>query len=340
MWYRQPAWQCITVVSPPSQTLALLLQALGFCGILSVEYKHKQKTMALTSQRSKIAPHHKKIRGDHHRHSKQYLKAYHPYLPLLLIVLVGLAINIFWSSRIGVLGAATNLSATSLLTDTNQARVKGNEDQVKLSPKLSAAAQAKAQDMVSKNYWAHVSPTGVTPWNFITKSGYTYYTAGENLAYGFSNAEDAVSGWMNSSEHRANLLNPNFTEVGFGIVPAQNFHGHPNTTVIVAMYAEPAIVDANIALSSSSTNLPSDTPLRNVARIQLMTHGEAPWSVMLITLISMLAIVWFAVRHFKIWKRVFVESEEFVVQHKFLDVLIVATAVAGFILTRSAGFIH
>src|SRR5690348_2156865 len=100
--------------------------------------------MALTTHRPKQTPHHKKARGEHHRHSKHYLKTYYPYLPLLMIVLVGLAVNVFWSSRIGVLGATTNLSATSLLADTNQARVRGHEDELKLSPKLSAAAQAKA----------------------------------------------------------------------------------------------------------------------------------------------------------------------------------------------------
>jgi hypothetical protein len=105
------------------------------------------------------------------------------------------------------------------------------------------------------------------------------------------------------------------------------------------MYAEPAVSAGTIALASANDTA-SLAPLRGVARIQLMTHGQAPWSVMLLTLASMLALFWFAVRHFKIWKRVVVESEEFVVRHKLLDVLIIATAVAGFVLTRSAGFIH
>jgi hypothetical protein len=294
--------------------------------------------MAISNQRPKIQPHHRKARGDHHRHSKHYLKTYYPYLPMLLIVLVGLAVNVFWSSRIGVLGASTNLSANSLLTDTNHARARGNEDNLKLNGALSAAAQAKAQDMVAKNYWSHNSPSGATPWNFITKSGYNYYSAGENLAYGFTNAEDTISGWMNSRAHRENLLNQNFTEVGFGIAPADNFLGHGKTTVIVAMYGEPSITGSNALLSSSTDN--SNTPLRNVSRVQLITHGQAPWSLTMLTFVTFLAMFWFAFRHYKIWKRVVVESEEFVIRHKFLDFLIVATAVAGFVLTRSAGFIH
>jgi uncharacterized protein YkwD len=294
--------------------------------------------MALTNHQPKIQPHHRKARGQHHRHSKHYLKTYYPYLPMLMLVLVGIAINVSWSSRTSVLGASTNLSATSLLHDTNQAREHGHEDYLKLNGALSAAAQAKAQDMVIQNYWAHISPAGTTPWNFIQKSGYHYYSAGENLAYGFTNAEDTVNGWMNSREHRANLLNQDFTEVGFGVAPANNFLGQGKTTIVVAMYAEPSIAGSNATLSSSTDSL--NAPLRNVARIQLMTHGQAPWSVTLLSLISLVAIVWFAVRHFKIWKRVLVESEEFVIHHKFLDIIIVSAIVVSFVLTRSAGFIH
>lgn len=294
--------------------------------------------MSLTSL-PKHQPHHKKAYGGHHRHSKHYLKTYSPYLPLLALVLVGLAVNIFWTSRTGVLGANTNVTASQLLSDTNLERSHSNEDDLALNNKLSAAAQTKANDMVSKNYWSHVTPDGKTPWNFITASGYTYYTAGENLAYGFANAEGVVDGWMNSSEHRANMLSNDFTEVGFGIATAPNFLGHGKTTVVVAMYAEPAIVvDSDTA--SASTDLPVNIPFHKVARVQLLTHGQAPWSVALVSLVSLLAVAWFLLRHVKAWKRVFVESEEFVIHHKFLDILIVATAVIGFLLTRSAGFIH
>lgn len=293
--------------------------------------------MALTTHQPKVTPHHKKSRGAHHRQSKHYLKTYYPYLPLLLIVMVGLAVNIFWSARTEVLGATTNLTATSLLTDTNNERLRGHEDQLQLNAKLSAAAQSKANDMAAKNYWSHTSPDGRTPWKFIAASGYDYYTAGENLAYGFSNAENTVAGWMNSREHRDNVLNPDYTEVGFGIVPADNFMGHGRATIVVAMYAEPAITSGNAVLASTTATL---APHRNVSRVQLLTQGQAPWSVTIVGLVGLLAAAWFLVRHFKIWKRVVVESEEFVVRHPVLDVLIITIAIAGFVLTRSAGFIQ
>lgn len=297
--------------------------------------------MSLAPTSKKTPPtHHKKRSGEHHRHSKHYLKTYYPYLPLLLIVLVGLAINVFWTSKGQVLGATSSMTASQLLTDTNHDRATAGQDNLKLSTALNAAAQSKANDMVAKNYWSHTTPDGRAPWYFIKQSGYTYYTAGENLAYGFPNAESAIDGWMNSNEHRANMLSADFTEVGFGIAPSTNFLGHGKTTVIVAMYAEPSVMGNTSNMSSASISPSQDIPLKNVARIQLLTHGQAPWSLTLLTLIAVSAATWFIYRHIKAWKRVLQESEEFFVHHRYLDILIVATAVAGFLLTRSAGFIN
>jgi uncharacterized protein YkwD len=283
--------------------------------------------------------HTKKARGEHHRQDKHYLKAYHPYLPLLLLVIVGLAINSFWTNKTAVLGANTNLSSSSLLLSTNRERLTHNEDPLNLDDKLSSAAQSKANDMVTKDYWSHTTPSGQQPWGFIQKSGYSYYAAGENLAYGFGNSEQTVAGWMNSREHRANLLNADYQEVGFGIATAKDYQHHGRTTVIVAMYAEPSPV-ADADTSGIATTAPSDLPIRNVARVQLLTGGQAPWSLLIVTTLTLVALLWFATRHVKAWKRVVTESEEFIWKHPFLDILIVAAVVVGFLLTRSAGFIQ
>jgi hypothetical protein len=74
--------------------------------------------------------------------------------------------------------------------------------------------------MAARDYWSHNTPDGQTPWSFITAAGYNYQTAGENLAYGFSTASDTVTGWMNSTEHRANILNGKFKELGVGVEPS------------------------------------------------------------------------------------------------------------------------
>ncbi|MDB5181397.1 MAG: hypothetical protein JWP13_160 [Candidatus Saccharibacteria bacterium] len=295
--------------------------------------------MALTTPKRKTSVHRRKAQGEHHRHSKHYLKAYHPYLPLLFLVIVGLAINVIWTARTNVLGSSTSLTSTELLQDTNNERLHNNQDPLKLNAKLSSAAQAKANDMAAKNYWSHTAPSGDKPWKFIQKSGYEYYAAGENLAYGFGDSSATITGWMNSREHRANLLHPDYQEVGFGIMTAKNYQGHGQTTIVVAMYAEPAIPGLS-DFSSAATIVQPDVPLRTVSRVQLLTGGTAPWSYSLILLATLIAAAWFIIRHLKFWHRVVVQSEEFIVEHKFLDVLIVAAAVTGFLLTRTAGFLH
>jgi hypothetical protein len=301
--------------------------------------------------------HHKKRSGEHHRQSKHYGKAYWPYLPLLVIVGVGLLVNAFWSHQgTSVLGYATDVSASSLLTDTNTQRNADNEAGLTLSNVLSSAAQAKANDMAKRNYWSHDTPDGATPWSFITKAGYNYEAAGENLAYGFNSSSAILNGWMHSTEHRANILNGNFKQVGFGIANAPNYQGTGPETIVVAMYAEPVTITA----ASSPTNNTSakqkavsstvgitspardakQPPAQRVARIQTFNAGAAPWTLFAISTLSALAMVWFLMRHGLFWHRALVKSEAFVVHHKFLDVTFISIATLGFILTRTAGMIH
>jgi len=135
-----------------------------------------------------------------------------------------LVVNAIWSAS-GVLGATSDFSASSLLASTNQQRLVDRENQLSLDPRLSQAAQAKADDMVASGYWSHTSPDGKTPWTFIAASGYNYERAGENLAYGFSGASQTIDGWMNSPEHRANILNAQYQNVGFGVANSAHYQG-------------------------------------------------------------------------------------------------------------------
>ena len=83
--------------------------------------------------------------------------------------------------------------------------------------RLVSLARQKSQDMITNNYFGHQSPTYGSPFDMMKKAGVTYRTAGENLA-GASTVQQAHSGLMNSSGHRANILNPNFTHIGIGMV--------------------------------------------------------------------------------------------------------------------------
>lgn len=86
------------------------------------------------------------------------------------------------------------------------------------SLELSKVARAKSQDMADNNYFSHTSPTYGDPFAMMKSFGIKYRTAGENIAKGYNSAESVVKDWMNSSGHRANILNPSFTKIGVGYV--------------------------------------------------------------------------------------------------------------------------
>lgn len=116
-----------------------------------------------------------------------------------------------------VLGVSSNITVEELLTLTNQKRTEAGVAPLELDQALSSAASAKADYMFEKNFWAHVAPDGTTPWYFIRSAGYEYQYAGENLARGFNSASDVVNAWMDSPTHRANLLSPNYEDIGFAV---------------------------------------------------------------------------------------------------------------------------
>lgn len=124
-----------------------------------------------------------------------------------------------------------------LIKETNGNRLADNLSALEVNPLLTGAAQTKAEDMASKGYFAHISPEGVTPWYWIDRVGYKYSYAGENLAINFLDSKDAVDAWMNSADHRANILNNHFTEIGIGI--AKGIYQNRETIFIVQMFGRP-----------------------------------------------------------------------------------------------------
>lgn len=153
----------------------------------------------------------------------------------IIILLVGqVFLSAIKTNFSGVLGTSTNISLERLLLLTNQKRNEQGLPSLAINPQLSQAALFKAKDMYAKNYWAHNSPEGTTPWFFFKESGYEYTYAGENLARGFTTSDDTVDAWMNSASHRENVLSPNYNEIGFAVLPG-NLLGE-DTTLVVEMF--------------------------------------------------------------------------------------------------------
>ena len=88
---------------------------------------------------------------------------------------------------------------------------------------LSRVARYKSQDMKDKGYFAHNSHTYGTPFQMIRDFGLSFRTAGENIARGYATPQAVVNGWMNSSGHRANILNSSYNQIGVGYVAQGNY---------------------------------------------------------------------------------------------------------------------
>lgn len=152
----------------------------------------------------------------------------------LVFSLVNLSLRLGFHAIPDVLGFATDINVQRLFELTNQKRSEAGLSQLAMNEKLSQAAAGKARDMFSNNYWAHFSPQGKSPWDFIVGAGYTYTLAGENLAKNFNDSGGVVDAWMNSPSHRENLLKPGYKEIGFAVVNG-TLNGE-ETTLVVQMF--------------------------------------------------------------------------------------------------------
>ena len=105
----------------------------------------------------------------------------------------------------------------------NEIRVQNGLKALTADWQLSRVARYKSQDMKDKKYFSHTSPTYGSPFQMMKSFGITYKTAGENIAKGYATPKAVVDGWMNSSGHRANILNGSFTHIGVGYLSGGNY---------------------------------------------------------------------------------------------------------------------
>ncbi len=111
--------------------------------------------------------------------------------------------------------AGSNLTSEGIVTWTNNQREQQGQTALHNNSALQKAAEAKLDDMFSRQYFEHESPDGKMPSDIIKTAGYAYLVVGENLALGnFQNDEILVQAWMDSPGHRANILNSKFQEIG------------------------------------------------------------------------------------------------------------------------------
>ncbi len=202
---------------------------------------------------------------------------YHPHI--LSHRMTGLLAGLLLSVKIFSLGLLTFSPAipafSSAITEeniillTNHTREEFNLTKLKFSSPLAQAAQAKANDMAEKGYFAHTSPDGRLPWDFMKAEGYEYIMAGENLAVNFLEAESVENAWMNSPTHKANIINKNYEEIGIGI--AQGNYGNRQSIFVVQMFGVPS--EQTIALQTEPTKVETQNP--PLPKVQTKLLAEA-----------------------------------------------------------------
>ena len=190
------------------------------------------KTKVRKHLKSALVPH----KGNHYR--PHLVRLHGITTVLVLAVLMQLAYGFISDGRVEVLGRVSSISASDLLKATNTARAQSSLPNLKVNDELTSAAFSKAKDMFANNYWAHTSPTGVTPWKWLGDAGYNYDVAGENLAKNYPTSQATVDAWMASPTHRTNILNTKYQDIGFAVVDG-TLDGRP-TTLVVAYYGAPA----------------------------------------------------------------------------------------------------
>ena len=112
-----------------------------------------------------------------------------------------------------------------MLAQVNELRRKAGVRELKMSPDLQQAAQAHAQDMLARGYFAHKSPSGTSVRERSREAGYAWTTIGENIAEGQMSVKEVVTTWMNSPGHRRNILDTNFRDLGIGLVIGKGRNG-------------------------------------------------------------------------------------------------------------------
>lgn len=153
---------------------------------------------------------------------------------------------------------ASSISADDLISLANSERSKEGLGSLTKNSKLVAAAKAKAEDMLAKDYWSHYGPNGETPWQFIKGAGYTYTYAGENLAKGFITSSATHTAWMNSPTHKANILKAEFRDIGIYVVDG-TLQGEATTLVVQMFGSLSASTETSSPSSSTKANSASSS---------------------------------------------------------------------------------
>jgi uncharacterized protein YkwD len=138
--------------------------------------------------------------------------------------------------------ANASAAVVAIVCDINIVRERGGLKPLRWDWRLWAPAQRMAQDMGTRHYWSHVTPEGVHLEDRVAPTGYTSeedssWLLAENIGWGtamYSTPLSIVLGWLNSPEHRANLLDPELEDIGVGMFEGSPVPEHEGGMIYVA----------------------------------------------------------------------------------------------------------
>lgn len=168
----------------------------------------------------------------------------------------------------GILGYSSEITAQKVYDLTNKERLRANLPALHYNPSLSKSATAKAKDMFTNNYWAHYSPNGKTPWDFLKAENYQYSVAGENLAKDFYDTESMMKAWMNSPTHKSNIISIKYQEIGIGVV--NGVLNGVKTTLVVQHFATP------VNIATIKTDSPEEISFNESTSVLAQTDSYSP----------------------------------------------------------------
>ena len=145
------------------------------------------------------------------------IKSANPHIENPALIYPGQVINI------PMIDANVRDYETEVIRLVNEIRTNNGLKALTEDWELSRVARYKSQDMKDNQYFSHTSPIYGSPFTMIKNFGISYRAAGENIAKGQLTPQDVVNAWMNSSGHRANILNSAYTKIGVGYVESGRY---------------------------------------------------------------------------------------------------------------------
>jgi uncharacterized protein YkwD len=174
---------------------------------------------------------------------------------------------------------ASDLTTGNIINAINEQRSLRNLVTLNTNSKLTEAAQSKSDDMQARHYFAHVDPDGHYIWDKIVADGYTpYLELGENIAIEFYDTDSLINAWMNSPEHRENILNAGFQDQGMGLTFGDSSVGQyhsiiDNTFGTLAPAPKPKAVQTPVKAEAPPAPVVKTPPSQTLGTKQTTTNN-------------------------------------------------------------------